>query len=203
MLCDLGRFTGAGASLLRPKVGQRVELAATDPTFQRLDEIQFTLWEGPGPEAFDHGLPVVGDVRTDGRRWPLLTAEVGQKGLVVQSQAAVPLVYGVTTIGLLGAYRSDGDAFSDTDVQLLTAYSRAIAATVVQRSEGGEIDTARDDDETVSAATGMLMSYWGISETEAVARLRAHAFSAGVTLTELADALCRRRLPLSRLENEA
>lgn len=199
-LRDAGEFTGVGAALLRPDIGLRDELGATDATFHRLAETQFTLWEGPGPEAFEAGHPVVGNVRTDARRWPLLTAEVGHQGLAAQTHVVLPLTWGGATIGLVGAYRADAGPVPDADLHLLSTYGRAIAATVARlRARIDPDEVAEADDAPVAIAVGMVMTYAGASEAEALARLRAHAFSRGTTLNELAREVMERRTGLSEI----
>lgn len=52
-----GKVDGCGASLMTD-ANSRVPLAATDSVFQAAAELQFSVWEGAGPDVVDFGQPV-------------------------------------------------------------------------------------------------------------------------------------------------
>lgn len=180
---------------------------ASDQISARLDELQFSLGEGPCWEAVRHGRPVlVEDLDgPDGRRWPMVTPAALAAGF--RAVFAFPLQIGAIRLGALGllARRPEfldvetlGDTLVIADVAALTLIDPP-TGTAPHSS-----DTPPEQDVNgvgmrraeVHQATGMLIVQLGLSAQDALARLRAHAYAAGRTLDEVARDVVARRLRL-------
>src|SRR5580700_11074958 len=92
---------------------RRALVHATGRRAAQLDELQFTLGEGPCSDAFRLGSPVlVADLGTAGwrERWPGFTIT----GVMAGAAAvfAFPLVMGAIRVGVLGLYRKTSGSLS-------------------------------------------------------------------------------------------
>lgn len=197
---------GAAISLLTASVS-RETLWATDATAELLEDLQFTLNEGACMEAATSGNPVlVADLHhgTEATRWPIFAAAVAEQTRVA-ALFALPLQWGAVNLGVLDMYRFAPGALSE--LQRRDALAAAdIAALIMlgQRTdpgddgEGGWLDPALGNRAEVHQATGMVIVQLGISATDAVARLRAHAFVHRRLLIDVARDVVARRLVFTR-----
>ena len=180
---------------------------ASDSVCARLDDLQFTLGEGPSWHAVRSGRPVlVGDLTgLSGERWPMFTPAVLAAGF--RAIFAFPLQIGAIRLGTLGLFcaRSgllDGEALGDAlviaDVAALTFLDAEAgdSSAPVDLPLGDDLDSAGAYRAEVHQATGMAMAQLGVNAQEALVRLRAHAFAAGLTVDEVACEIVARRLRL-------
>jgi GAF domain/ANTAR domain len=186
---------------------RRALIHATGPRAAELEELQFTLGEGPGSDAFRSGSPVlVADLAAPGWRewWPGFTPA----GVAAGAAAvfAFPLVQGAIRVGVLGLYRAAPGSLSPGALaDVLVCADVALLLLLNSRAglDGGGDGFAEagwsDDHARVYQATGMLSAQRGVELEEALALLRAYAFSHDLTLDEVAAAVVARRL---RLDSE-
>jgi GAF domain/ANTAR domain len=188
---------------------RRALVHATGRQAAELDELQFTLGEGPCADAFGSGSPVlVADLGAVGwlERWPAFT--VGAETAGVAALFAFPLVMGALRVGVLGLYRRTPGSLSpgaladvlvcvDTALQLLlNSRARPDGDGDAVPWDGVVVDGWSDDHAQVYQATGMVSAQRGVGLEEALALLRAHAFAYDQTLDEVAAAVVSRRLRL-------
>ena len=190
----------AAAVTVRAMAHAQQLVAATDGWAENLEELQYTVGEGPGVAAFTSGEPVlVSDFGEDGRRWPGFDDEAAAAGL--GAAFAFPLQAGAIRLGTLDLYRREaaplhGEALADA-VTLADLTTTALLAD----ADGGHMAPwAREDlpghYDDVNIATGMLAGRLQITLDDALLRLRAHAFSHHLPLTEVAQAVLQRRIAL-------
>lgn len=202
---------GAVLSLLTATVS-RTTLWASDATAELIEELQFTLNEGACMEAAATGRPVlVPDLHhtTDTARWPMFAAAVAEQSKV-RALFALPLQWGTVNLGVLDLYRlTPGglapaqyrDALSAADVAALMMLGQRTDPTLAGRGEPGDgpaagswLTETSNHRAEVHQATGMVLAQLGISATEALARLRAHAFAEHRLLVDVARDVVSRRL---------
>ena len=186
-------------------------VCATDDTAFGLEELQFDLGEGPAWEAFASRRAVsVPDLwLPEQPRWPLFAEAVRNTG--ARAFFAFPLAVGATAVGVLDLYRTtpgqlDGRAEHDA-----RALAGTVAAELLNRVLSAEdvdlmggANAARpspwrdhpQDRRAIHQATGMVMAQLDLPVGAAFARLRGHAFAAGVTVAEVAAAVVARSLML-------
>jgi ANTAR domain/GAF domain len=192
---------GAAISLLTASVS-RETLWATDTTAELLEDLQFTLNEGACMEAATSGSPVlVADLRrgAEADRWPIFAAAVAEQTRVA-ALFALPLQWGAVNLGVLDLYRVASGGLSDLQRRDALAAADIVALIMLgQRTDPGEdgggwLDPALVHRAEVHQATGMVLVQLGISATDALARLRAHAFSHQRLLVDVARDVVARRL---------
>lgn len=185
----------------------RGTFGSSDATSRRLDELQFTLGEGPCLEAVSLGAPVLaGELLSASElRWPAFRDAVVGAGVV--AVFALPVAVASTVAGALDLYRRRpgplaapqlaGGLFAArlATLPLLGLLTEVDWATAVEGDDGWEQLASLDRIE-VYQATGMLIGLLEVSAIDALARLRAYAFSHGMTASEVAYAIVDGRLPL-------
>lgn len=210
MACaDALSAAGAGLSLARDS-SPREPVLASAPAAEDLEELQFTLGQGPGMDAAAGRGPVLADdlAGPDARRrWPAFAPEAAGRG--VRGMSAFPVAAGAALIGVLDVYRLQpgpltADEFADglvfADAALILALDERGGITVGPDGLGGAAISARRAQ--VHQATGMVAAQLGVSMTDALAVLRARAYAHSRGLADLAaDILARRvRLDADRTE---
>jgi GAF domain-containing protein/ANTAR domain-containing protein len=192
---------GAAISLLTGSVARQI-LAATDATAELLEDLQFTLNEGACMEAASTGSPVlVADLRQSSEvaPWPVFAAAVLERSSV-RALFALPLQWGAVNLGVLDLYRLEPGALDDE--QLRDAISSADTAALMilglrtdpDHRGAGWLDHAVAHRAEVHQATGMVSVQLDVSATEALARMRAHAFVHNQLLTDVAREVVARQL---------
>ncbi|MFI6335980.1 ANTAR domain-containing protein [Streptomyces sp. NPDC050535] len=181
----------------------------------RFEELQFTLGEGPGPDAVRTGVPVtepdLDRVRPD--RWPALLPSAREMG--VHGVSCFPLSIGAIRVGVL-TMLSDGDRrISDQQWTDATALTGALTGAFLDGDRRPDGDGAALGPGTflewptglhrakVHQATGMISVQLGTSMEDALLRLRAFAYSSERPLGEVADDVIARRLRFDDDDNYA
>ncbi|WP_341952066.1 GAF and ANTAR domain-containing protein [Salinibacterium sp. TMP30] len=198
---DLLPITGASISVL-DEAGNQSTICASDDTAAQLEAMQFELGEGPHWEALRTRRPVlVPDLRSAGHsEWPIFSEAVLETG--AGALFSLPLSLGAVTIGLVDLYCSVPGNLSTSDLSAALNLAGSVtlpAARMAVQSAGhektsestGEAPELRRD---VHQATGMILVQMNVSATEAFLLLKAHAFSSGRTVLEVAQDVVARRL---------
>jgi GAF domain-containing protein len=175
--------SGVGLALMTDD-GPAGTVAATDGSALELEELQFSLGEGPCVDASGSGRPVLQPdlERTARRRWPVFASGAEAAGLA--AVFAFPLRVGGIRVGVLDLYRTTAGVLSDDE--LADALSFADAATALllhmQAQDGGvglppDSLTVLDDRAEVHQATGVVSVQAAVSLQDALLLLRARAFA--------------------------
>jgi hypothetical protein len=193
----------AGAAISLRTASRAQELvAATDDWAERLEELQYTMGEGPGVEAFAHGGPVlVADLAEEGTRWPGFTDAADAIGAL--AVFAFPVQEGAIRLGTLDLYhRATGglstDALADAAVLAELAMTALMTDAHTTDTASWTREMVPGHYEDVNVATGMLAAQLHISLDNAFLRLRAHAFSHDLPLLDVARDVMRRELRFDR-----
>lgn len=170
----------------------------------RFEELQFTLGEGPGPEAVRTGLPVLEpDLdRVRPERWPVLLP--GARDMGVQGVCGFPLGIGAIRVGVLTVLCAGDRRISEQQYADATALTAALTGAFLN-GNGHVNSTAPGPDAipdwptglnrpVVHQATGMISVQLGVPMQEALLRLRAHAYGSERALGEVAADVVARRL---------
>jgi hypothetical protein len=208
-ICDvcvqLLGITGAGISMVNG-AGVRSMICATDEVSARIEDIQFTLGEGPCVDAVNIGSPVLvadltatEDIATD--RWPAFMSEARTLG--IGAIFALPLRIGAINVGALDLYRDAPGALDSAHLTAALMAADAAALALVQQHSG---QMAVSDDGLLASpvsevqvhqATGMIQAQLGVSIEEAFVRLRAKAFALARPIAAVATDVIERRLRFS------
>lgn len=194
--------SGAGVSVMTEE-GVRGLVAASDPIGVELEELQFTLGEGPSLDAFLSRRPVLEPDLDDGamRRWPGYSPEARERG--VRAVFAFPLQFGAARLGVLDLYHlRTGSLPMHSLAQALTFAEVAVQtlldgqAKVRHGEVAAGLEHALDSRLVLYQAQGMVMVDLAVSIGDALARLRAHAFTHDRLLHDVARDVVEGRLRL-------
>ena len=171
--------------------GSQAVASAFDGRAGSVQDQEFILGEGPSLDAYDKGQPVlVGDVQAEQVRWPHFVGAAAQIG--VRAVYAVPLQVGQTKLGVIVLHWDEPKSPTAQDLSdaLLVASLVSQLVLVLQSDATSEslawaLDLA-DSRAVVHQATGMISAQLERSVAEALVRLRAHAFAAGIPIGEVA-----------------
>jgi GAF domain-containing protein len=202
-LTELPDISGAGIAVMTTLPARGIRYVS-DKISGRVEELQFSLGEGPCFETFETGQPVlVADLadRKYALRWPAFTAGA----LVAGARAlfAFPLRIGAINLGVLDLYRQRPGALTDDEhtQALVFADTATLLLLAEGQSQAGDRSrlTAYDERAVVHQATGMVAVQTGSTIPEALARLRAYAYGEDRTLAGVADDVVERRLRFDKL----
>lgn len=177
---------------------------ASDPASARLDDLQFTLGEGPGADAADGGVLVLdADLHLVPRsRWPGFLSPAETLGL--RAVFAFPLQIGAIQVGVLTCRRSTPGPLDATELTDALVLADALTLTLLGDVAHGFAEHASLHRAEVHQATGMIAARLGVTPAVALVRLRAHAYATERPIVDVArDIVARRlRLPADGVERD-
>ena len=216
VLCDVAVETlglrGAAVSLMTSTASagglSGSVVAASDDPARSIEDVEFEMGEGPGRDAFTTSRPVLTpDLDHASPRWPAYAPAAVAIG--TRASFAFPMHVGVVRLGVLhlhGARPRNLDAREITTCLTLAEIATEIVLTAATPQAANELSDemmgARGMRDQIYQAQGMVAVELGISLTDALARMRAHAFSSGVDLASLAAALVSGRTHLPEHSDE-
>ena len=162
-----------------------------------LEDLQFTLGQGPGLDAASGSPVLVPDLAAMGARWPEFVPAATALG--VRAVFALPLRIGAIGVGVLVAHRATVGLLVDGALADALALADAVTVLLLHRQPGGteRAGPATDGPQPgwappatyraeVHQATGIISVQLGVSLAEALVRLRAYAYSDGRLIAEVA-----------------
>jgi hypothetical protein len=195
---------GAGISMVTP-TGNRGVVCATDEVSALVEQLQFTLGEGPCVDAVSTGAPVlIGDLadRTGFalERWPAFLEATDAVG--VRALFAFPLRVGAVRLGAMDMYRTTPGELPAAELSAALLAADAAALSLLHLDgDGSDFLAALHGGAAyqlqVHQATGMVMAQLGVSVEVALLRLRARAFASGRSVQDLAQDVIDRRTRFS------
>jgi hypothetical protein len=200
-------LTVAGAGITIMGAGASGPLCASSETVGALEESQFTMGEGPCPDAFRTGRTVHEPMfdRAAFGRWPTFSALATQHG--IKAVFAYPMMSNGAKVGVLSLYQTESGALTSgqhTDslsaAQVLTETVLSLQDEAPTGSLAAEIDDVVGYRAEIYQASGIVAVQLGITADDALLRLRAHAFASEQTLDAIASAIVVGRL---RLDDDA
>lgn len=183
--------SGAAISLMSLTQSQSVA-SAFDGMARTIQDLEFTLGEGPALDAYATGFPVlVDDVRSVTVRWPQFSAAVAAMG--VEAVFALPLHMNGTRIGVLVLYRDGAGALAAGELadalevaELVTQLVLVMQSEAASESVAWALDVS-DHRAVVHQATGMIAVQIDGDVDEALVRLRAYSFAADRPIRDVAE----------------
>jgi hypothetical protein len=198
--CDLLGAAGAGLTLVA--TGERPQVCVSDPVAAALEDLQFTLGEGPSVDANGAGLVVVAHDTAgpgDGARWPAFATAAAAAG--IRGVYAVPLRVGAAPLGVLTLYTTSpgapgGATYADALVlgALLTREVVRVQTAAGSAALARSLADAGGYRAQVHQASGMVSVQLGISVLDGLLRLRGHAFAADLPVDEVAAMVIARTM---------
>lgn len=173
---------------------------------RRIDEFQFTYGDGPCLDAVSSRRPVLVADLSDSRelRWPAFRD--GVLGAGIFAVFALPVALVARPVGALDLYRREAGPLTSEGLTggLFAAELAALPLLDLiaevdwnDAAQGGRWEQLASLERVeVYQATGMLIAALDVDPVEALVRLRAYAFSHGMTASEVAYAIVDGRMPL-------
>lgn len=196
--------SGVGLSVMATG-GVHGMAAASDSAIERIEELQFTLGEGPCVDARSTSRPVLMPELTAEAmcRWPVYAPIVHDAG--IRAVFAFPLQVGAARLGVLDVFRTSIGGLSRQELGRAFGFAdRAVSVLLdVQENATREwdgLDDALDHRAALFHAQGMVMVQLGVDLAEAMVRMRSYAYAENRQLHTVAADIVARRLRLHRDE---
>lgn len=193
-VADLG-MSGAVVSLMSSRPADREQAgtiaASSSESARSVEELEFSLGEGPGTDAFRGSRPVLTpDLGQALGRWPGYAPAAYAVG--VRSTFAFPMLVGAARFGVLHLHGAQVRHLTGPDVTTGLVLTELATEAVLddlaptRASIDAPLLGATDGRDEIYQAQGMVMVELGVSLSTALALLRAHAFATGQDLADLA-----------------
>lgn len=192
--------TGAGVMLMHG-ASPGGSLCTTNEMSDLVEQLQYTLGEGPCIDAYASDRPVLEPdlAHTDRPRWSAFTPEAVQAG--VAAVFGFPVRSGAVRLGALNLCRETTGHLSDDQHLDALVMADLVAQAVIMMQAGaapGQLGLALEEGAdfhyVVHAAAGMVAAQLEVEVGEALARLRAYAFANDRALTDVAGDVVARTL---------
>jgi hypothetical protein len=201
---EVTAMSGAGIMLSTEERPQG-SVGATNSVSGLIEDLQWTLGEGPCVDAHRQGIVVLEPDLADPEipRWPAFAPPAVDGG--VAAIFGLPLRVGTVRLGALDLYRDRPGAPAGERLVDALAVADIVAGILLGLQAGAppgtvapEIDREADFRLVVHQASGMVSVQLDVNVAEALTRLRAHAFGANRPLIEVAEDVVTRRLRFDR-----
>lgn len=180
----LPSFDHIGISTARKRVGI-TNRGATSDLVHELDQLQYSLPEGPCFDTLQGEAVVVAPTIRHDQRWPRYVPRAVERGLLSQVAVRLDLVdQGIT--GSLNLYSTQAEEISDDDVLTATAFATHASIALGRAVETSALTTAVQTRQTMGQAIGILMERYRIDEQAAHAFLWRASSHANVKVRDIA-----------------
>jgi hypothetical protein len=206
-LCEVSRdmvdVSGAGIMLMSGEL-PRGSLCTTNDVSDLIEELQYTLGEGPCVDAHNQSRVVLEPDLADpaAPRWLAFTPRAVEAG--VGAVFAFPLQLGTVRLGALDLYRDEPGPLTDDQhadglalAEVIAHWVLDVQADAPPGAVAEELDLGADFHVVVHNAAGAVSVQLGVTIAEALIRLRAHAFATDRRLRDVAEDVVTRKLRLS------
>jgi hypothetical protein len=203
-LCEIGAerlaAQGVGVALISSPESRSL-LSGSGPLAGLVEDLQFSLGEGPCLDAFNDGAPAMAPDLNDGglSRWPAFAPAALEAG--VRAVFAFPLRVGAARFGVLDIVRTNTGTLAVDEVADALALADIATETVLRIQADCADDYVADGLGDIGAervvlhqATGMVSAQAEIAIPEALARLRAYAYTSDRRMYDVASDVVARRL---------
>jgi hypothetical protein len=206
-LCEVSaealELTGAGIMLMSGDL-RAGSVCSSNTVSALIEELQYTLGEGPCVDAYHHDRPVLEPdlANPEVSRWVAFTPPAVEAG--ARAVFGFPMQVGAVRLGALNLYRDEPGPLSDdqhADALVMADVAArdvlAMQADALPGMLGGELDAGANFRFVVHQASGMIAAQLDVSVTDALIRLRAYAFSRDRLITAVAEDVVNRTLRFS------
>jgi hypothetical protein len=182
---------------------QRGSVCSSNDVSALIEDLQYTLGEGPCVDAYRHDRPVLEPDLANPvtARWLAFTPPAVAAG--AQAIFGFPVQVGTIRLGALNLYRDAPGALSDDQhadaLVMADVAARAVLAAQAKAPPAelaAELEKGGNFRFVVHQASGMVAAQLGIGVGEALVRLRAYAFANDRLLSDVAEDVVARRLRL-------
>lgn len=191
---------GAGLVLMQ---GSRMlgNVCVSDPVISRVEDLQYTLGEGPAIDVCETREPVlVADlVAVDVARWP--SFRVGALNAGFRSVFGFPLLIQGICIGALDLYHDEAVTLTEEQIADAAVVAHVACRTVLSwqnvatpNALAWQLEQVPAHRAVVHQASGMISVQAGTSVDDSLVLLRAHSFARDRSIDDVAGDVIARRL---------
>jgi GAF domain-containing protein len=195
---------GAGLTLLEQDRADTI--VATAPFVTEVDDIQYGMNQGPCISAAREGQTVMSGSLGGDSRWPRFGGRVARLG--VHSVVSLPLITPDGVVGAMNVYAHGKNVFDNRAAQLGQVFAAPAAIAVHNahvlaqtRRLANRLQSALELRGVIDRAVGILMSRSGITENEALERLRSLSQHEHRKLAEVARQIVDEAVARARARN--
>jgi len=205
---DITEMSGAGIMLMDGDL-PKGSVCTSNAVSALIEELQYTLGEGPCVDAYSHRRPVSEPDLADPvvARWMAFTPPAVEAG--ARAVFGFPLNVGGARLGALNLYRDRPGAMrSDQYADALAMACVAAQAVIGMQADaapggiGAELEVGTNFQFVVHQASGMVAVQLGVTITEALIRLRAFAFGLDRLVADVAKDVVEHRLRFGDPDHE-
>jgi GAF domain-containing protein len=179
-------FDHAGIAT-REKQGDVETRAFTGDLVLPLDEMQYTLREGPGSATLQGTEDISASSLRDEHRWPAYVPQARAVG--IRSQLAVKLYLDDDTLGGINFYSTISDEVSEDAQALARLFATHAAIALGHAQERETLTTGLKSRRVIGQAVGLLMERYQMSEDRAFAFLVRASSHRNIKLRAVAEEL--------------
>jgi GAF domain-containing protein len=195
---------GAGLTLLEQDRADTI--VATAPFVTEVDDIQYGMDQGPCISAAREGQTVMSGSLGGDSRWPRFGGRVARLG--VHSVVSLPLITPDGVVGAMNVYAHGKNVFDDRAAELGEIFAAPAAIAVHNahvlaqtRRLANQLQSALEIRGIIDRAVGIVMSRSGITEHEALERLRSLSQQEHRKLAEVARQIVDEAVARARARN--
>ena len=197
---DVLGVSGAGVMLMSGETA-RGSLCSTNDVSRLIEDLQYTLGEGPCVDAYKLGQVVAEPdlAEPDAPRWLAFSAKA--LGAGARAVFGFPLQVGAARLGALNLYQDQPGRLSDDQHADALVMADVVARWVIHAQADSPPDALASAIESgsefylvVHNAAGAVSVQLGVSITEAMIRLRAYAFTHDRLVLDVAKDVVSRKL---------
>lgn len=190
--------TAAGVMIAAPS-GALERIASSSETMRTLEIFQLQADEGPCIDAYRTGRPTVNvDLTVADGRWPAFAARAVTEGF--RSAHSLPMRLRGHTLGALNLLHANEGPFEDIDIVAAQALADIASIAIAQheivvdaQTLADQLNTALNSRVIIEQAKGRIVQSSGTDTDmdQAFRRLRSHARSHNLRLSDLADQIAQ------------
>lgn len=208
LVSSLG-MTGAALRLTPFARLEGAAVVASDERARVLEELQFANDRSPALDALTRRRPVLTpDLRFSAdQKWPHYSSAALAAGVV--AVYAFPLFVGGAGLGVLDVYSDRPGSLDQHQEGMALAFAQIAIEIVMDGRLHAEnsaiavgLDTANDFRGEIPQAQGMLTVALGVNLAEALVRMRAYAFTSGLSLLDISHGVVAESLDLADFASE-
>jgi GAF domain-containing protein len=196
---ELLDISAAGVMLVSPDGDLRV-VASSSEAMRVVEVFELQAKEGPCPESFQTGRPVVdADLETGEHPWPAFAPVAIRAGF--RSVRAEPMRLRGETIGALNLFDAEAGGLGEADAVVGRALADVATIAVVQHRTARraqavteQLNHALNSRVVIEQAKGVLAERTGLDMDQSFAQLRNYARNHNLRLSDVAHALIAGRL---------
>lgn len=185
-LLSVPGFNHVGISITHSD-GKIQTMSGTDQLVWELDDLQYSLGEGPCVDSVRKEPVVVVEYARDDPRWPRYMPEAVERGL--RSQLGLRLYTDQATLGCLNLYSTQADTIDPEAVHLAELFATHAAIALGRSRQEDQLNQALNSRKIIGQAIGIVMERYQIDQERAFQFLARASQTSNIKLRDVAQGI--------------